>query len=210
MNEVESLFLFFDDDDWPGGALFLVGVPSTGTGLFLVGGGGLVCRSPLLLGFLDCVPFVVSFLFLFAIGLATTFFLIIGFAAGFLSFSSSDSDEELEPDLLSSAELSRLLSLLLLLLLDSLAPLFSSERELSSLLDSDSSSDLSLFSLESSSALDSSFSLSSSKSKVNIEIWPPGLLTTATNLLMSRCFVHFRSLAPSSAHFRSLRRNFVI
>lgn len=162
MNEVEFLFLFFEDDDWPGGALFLVGVPSMGTGLFLVGGGGLVCRSPRLFGLFECdVPFATFFLLLITSGFVATFFLLTGFAAGFLSSFFSDSDE-LELDLPSSAELSLLSSPLLLLSFDSLALLFSSELEFSSLLDS-SSSDLSLFSLESSSALDSSFSLSSSK-----------------------------------------------
>ncbi len=162
MNEVESRFLFFDDDDWPGGALFLVGVASTGTGLFLVGGGGLVCRSPRLFGrFVDELSFLVSFLFLFVAGLATAFFLGTGRATGFLTFSLADSEDELDSDLLSSAELSSLSSLLLLLSLDSLAPL-SSALEFSSLLDSD---DASLCSSEpdSSSTLDSSFSLSSSK-----------------------------------------------
>lgn len=139
VNEVESRFLFFDDDDWPGGALFLVGVASTGTGLFLVGGGGLVCRSPRLFGrFVDELSFLVSFLFLFVAGLATVFFVVTGRATGFLIFSLADS-EELDSDRLSSAELSSLSSLLLSLLLDSLAPL-SSALEFSSLLDSDDAS----------------------------------------------------------------------
>ena len=145
VNDADTLFRFFDIEDWPGGALFLVGVANIGLGLFRVGSGGLVCRSPRLFGFFRCLSCPAVFLF-FNWCLTAVFFLLVGCVTN-LFFSTLSA--ELTLDLFSSTELSPLSSLLTC---DSLS-FFSSELEFSSLLDADSPD----FSLESSSTLSPSF-----------------------------------------------------